>query len=599
MLAVLLLLGQTAAAHPAPAPTPRAAVARALPPLERSASVFVANRGCVSCHHNILPILTLRLAASRGLTIDAATLGRIEQLTFRSLTSERAFDAVVQGTAVADPTPNDSWLLVAAQTAGLRPDLVNGVIAKRIASWRRDGHWTTSDFRPPHSSSVFTATATAVRAVRAYLPDAMRDERERAVSDARVWLRDTAPRSTEDATFRVLGLVWADAPRADIATAARDLFARQQPGGGWAQLPDYPQDAYSTGEALYALHEAAVATDDARWRKGIAFLTRTQAADGTWHVGTRMLSPAEVSPPYFTTGFPHKKDEYLSYAASCWATMALLAALPASPAAPVPPAPNTHAVLPVSSAFRDALFGTAADLAVGARDAVNATTTNGTSLLMAAAPDVDKVRWLLAHGTDPRYRAPSGADAITAAASYRGSTDAIRALLDAGADAEPPASVKAPHSPLLFASMSGDLDTVQLLLSRGASANPRPNPAGDSPLSEAVTFGHADIVHALVAAGAKVDLVESTGINLLHWAAIADRADVIPELAKAGVDVNAADEHGYTPLMYAATIDFGDTATLRALLAAGADRALKNASGRTPLQQARRLGHRQLARALE
>jgi len=45
-------------------------------------------------------------------------------------------------------------------------------------------------------------------------------------------------------------------------------------------------------------------------------------------VRTRMLSPADVSPKYFTTGFPYKKDGYLSYAASCWAVMGLLAGLP-------------------------------------------------------------------------------------------------------------------------------------------------------------------------------------------------------------------------------------------------------------------------------
>ena len=147
--------------------------------------------------------------------------------------------------------------------------------------------------------------------------------------------------------------------------------------------------------------------------------------------------------------------------------------------------------------------------------------------------------------------------------------------------------------PLLFASMSGDLEGVTLLLARGASPNRR-----DSPLSEAITFGHVDVVRALVAAGAKIDLVESTGVNLLHWATLTNRPDVIPELAKAGVNINAVDEHGYTPLMYAATIDFGDTATLDALLASGADRTIRNPSGRTPLQQAQRLGLANLAKAI-
>jgi ankyrin repeat protein len=151
----------------------------------------------------------------------------------------------------------------------------------------------------------------------------------------------------------------------------------------------------------------------------------------------------------------------------------------------------------------------------------------------------------------------------------------------------------------MFASVAGDADNVSLLLSRGAHPNPRPNAAGDSPISQAITYGHVAVLRALIQAGAKTDLVERTGVNLLHWAAITNRAAVIPELAKAGVDVNAIDEHGFTPLMYAATIDFGDTATLRALLASGADRRIKNESGRTPLQQAKRLGYAQLAKALQ
>jgi len=145
--------------------------------------------------------------------------------------------------------------------------------------------------------------------------------------------------------------------------------------------------------------------------------------------------------------------------------------------------------------------------------------------------------------------------------------------------------------------MSGDLDAVSLLLSKGANAN-LASSAGDTPISEAITFDRADVVQALIAAGANVHLVERTGVNLLHWATITNRADVVPALARAGVDINAMDEAGYTPLMYAATIDFGDTATLRALLAAGAMPAIANPSGRTPLQQARRLGHLQLAQTL-
>ena len=84
----------------------------------------------------------------------------------------------------------------------------------------------------------------------------------------------------------------------------------------------------------------------------------------------------------------------------------------------------------------------------------------------------------------------------------------------------------------------------------------------------------------------------------MHWAAITNRADVIPLLARAGVDINGIDEHGYTPLMYAATIDFGDTTTAEALVAAGADKTIRNENGRTPLAQAVHFGHSRLAQVL-
>src|SRR5437660_1515941 len=83
------------------------------------------------------------------------------------------------------------------RAAGLAPNLTNAVYARRIASWQHDGHWTTSDFRPPHSSSLFTATATAVRAIRAYFPDEMRDVRDATLVRARRWLTASAPASTE------------------------------------------------------------------------------------------------------------------------------------------------------------------------------------------------------------------------------------------------------------------------------------------------------------------------------------------------------------------------------------------------------------------
>lgn len=553
------------------------AVRRALPVLERSAGEFVAKRSCVSCHHNILPILMLHMARERGIEIDGRVLAAVEGKTFRALRSATAVDDAIQAVGLNDPTPNDSFLLMAAGAAGVERSLVPAVYARRLLGWQRDGHWATSDFRPPHSSSVFTATATAIRAIGLYLPEERRAEREGCFGRARQWLLATAPESVEDASFRVLGLVWAGASASEIDTAAKDLLALELPGGGWPELRGYPADAYSTGEALFALHQAGFPPTSRPWRQGLHFLTSTQAADGSWRIRTRMVSPAQVSPPYFATGFPYGKDEYISYAGSCWAVMALLSAIPERLRAPQK---TDRAEEPAW--IRTALLGTAQQLSTVDP---NSRTANGTTVLMMAVPDPEKVRVLLKRGADVKARAPSGTDALTIAAAYRGSAETLRLLLDAGTEVRPG------KTPLLFAAMSGDLENVKLLLAHGAD----PSAAA---LASAVTFGYVDVVQALIAAGASARGTEASGINLLHWAVIANRPAVIPALIAAGVPLNATDENGYTPLMYAASIDFGDTRSLTALLRAGADAAIRNNDGRTAREQAHHFGHAALEAAL-
>ena len=85
----------------------------------------------------------------------------------------------------------------------------------------------------------------------------------------------------------------------------------------------------STLAALFAeglaLHQAGrLATDDPAYRRGVAFLLRTQEADGTWFVASRS-KPFQL---YFESGFPYGKDQFISMSASSWAVTALCLALP-------------------------------------------------------------------------------------------------------------------------------------------------------------------------------------------------------------------------------------------------------------------------------
>ena len=67
-----------------------------------------------------------------------------------------------------------------------------------------------------------------------------------------------------------------------------------------------------------------LATDDPAYRKGLAFLIAGQGDDGTWRVASR----SKAFQPYFESGFPHGKDQFISMAGSSWAVTALALACP-------------------------------------------------------------------------------------------------------------------------------------------------------------------------------------------------------------------------------------------------------------------------------
>jgi hypothetical protein len=72
---------------------------------------------------------------------------------------------------------------------------------------------------------------------------------------------------------------------------------------------------------VYALREAmGDRADAASRRRGIQYLRKTQLEDGTWHVATRAF-PFQ---PLVDTGFPHGRDQWISAAATSWATIVLL-----------------------------------------------------------------------------------------------------------------------------------------------------------------------------------------------------------------------------------------------------------------------------------
>ncbi len=148
------------------------------------------------------------------------------------------------------------------------------------------------------------------------------DERLQRV---KVWLKEAKAADTEDRVFRLRALHEVGADRQTLQTAAAELLRLQRDDGGWSQADGLKSDAYATGTVLAALFDTdTLEAEHAAYRRGVAYLLGSQLSDGSWKVATH-ATPIQT---YFESGFPHEKDQFISMAATCWATVALLKACP-------------------------------------------------------------------------------------------------------------------------------------------------------------------------------------------------------------------------------------------------------------------------------
>jgi uncharacterized protein len=207
--------------------------------------------------------------------------------------------------------------------------------------------------------------------------------------------------------------------------------------------------------------------------------------------------------------------------------------------------------------------------------------------------------------------------ALTLEAAIRaGDAAAVARLLNAGAD--PNSRDVLGGTPLLTASWLGNASVVSLLLSHGADANAIHREAGASALEYAVLKGRADIVQSLLAAGADVEKKYRGGQTVLHLAAARTSVTVLDQLIAARGNLAATDDLGNTPLddavlhnrpecvrslldhgaslhylhpadgrgaLHEASVK-GYAPIVNLLISRGADPALRDRSGQTPLDLA-------------
>ena len=184
----------------------------------------------------------------------------------------------------------------------------------------------------------------------------------------------------------------------------------------------------------------------------------------------------------------------------------------------------------------------------------------------AARGDAEGIKRLVARGARTDVRDGHNRTPLHVAA-YGRHHEAMRALVSAGA--APNALEGDRYDIVTIAAVADDVPTLKVALELGCSAKNITSRYDGTALIAAAHLGHAEVVRTLIAAGAPLDHV-----NNLGWTAVIE------------------------------SIVLGDggprhTATLKALVEAGASTKLADRQGRTPLELARARGYKQMVALLE
>ncbi len=269
------------------------------------------------------------------------------------------------------------------------------------------------------------------------------------------------------------------------------------------------------------------------------------------------------------------------------------------------------------AAFHDDL--TLAELLLSAEAKLDPVTRVGalTPLILASKhASASIVTALLEGGADPNRLSESGASALMAA-SMAGNVEAVRALIDKGADVNG-RELGNGQTPLMFAAWENRADVIELLMASGAhpelssyvlalhedrlddNGNPRRRREGSeqsggnsamggmTALLFAAREGHLDAVRALVETGADVNRVSGGDASSPMVIAIANgHYDVGKYLLDRGANPNVANIDGLAPLFATVNMRYAPVSwapnprtdqeivdsldLIRALLEAGAD----------------------------
>src|SRR5258708_54720 len=194
-------------------PTPREAVEKSLPMLQRTSASFLKEGGCVSCHNQNLTAMAVTLARTNKLAVDDATAAmqsktvRLQWASFEPLLLQR----------VDPPGAMDTLMYSVLHLAveGAAPDhIVDAMIHNIAGEQTKAGNWHISEIaRPPMEDGDFSRTAICLRSLAAFPLPGRNVELEEGIQLAAAGVRAVQQRTSEDRSMQLLGVKCANVDR--------------------------------------------------------------------------------------------------------------------------------------------------------------------------------------------------------------------------------------------------------------------------------------------------------------------------------------------------------------------------------------------------
>jgi ankyrin repeat protein len=188
----------------------------------------------------------------------------------------------------------------------------------------------------------------------------------------------------------------------------------------------------------------------------------------------------------------------------------------------------------------------------------------------AAKGDAAEIERLIAAGEKPSIQDSHSRTPLHVAA-HGGHHAAARALLRLGAN--PNALDAQRYDIITIAAVRNDVEMLKLAIAAGTNPRAITSPYDGTALIAAAHLGHAEIVRELIAAKAPLDHVNNLGWTALMESIVLgnggkNHTATLEALVKAGANVNIPDRGGITPLGHARSRGYAEM--IKILEAAGA-----------------------------